>query len=290
MLEVFSGDPFLAQRAAQAAAGAGARRLADLAAVRAALSQGTLVAQPSVLHLPDLGLGAPGRRSLLGELAAASGPFFASDGELSLSLQAELQALAPLTVLPTPKGPELLRWVQAELKGAGVSADTSAAQQLITLLGADLARIAQEIQRLSALDGSLTASRVAALVAVPAPVDTFSLLEALAREPALALVRAEALLEQGEPPLRLLATLAWHYDLLLRVQLSQLRSPLALAKRLGAHPFPVRRALALPLAVQTIAHALEQLYTVERQLKSGAEARAALVAALAGLALNAPAR
>lgn len=116
--------------------------------------------------------------------------------------------------LPTPRFDRLPRFVAEELDAAGVRYVGDVPQTLADLFGDDPAAIAAEAQKLAVLDEPVNAERVRALANRPAARSAFDLIERLvAGDAAGALQITRDLLERGEAPQRVFGALSWQFGL-----------------------------------------------------------------------------
>src|SRR5690606_20231768 len=115
---------------------------------------------------------------------------------------------------PTPRYEALPRWVTKELDANQVTDDRDVPSTLAELFGEDVAAIASEIAKLTALDEKFTAERVRQLANRTAVHDAFDLIDAIAKgDAATALQIARQLLAEGEAPQRVLGALVWQFML-----------------------------------------------------------------------------
>jgi DNA polymerase III delta subunit len=190
-----------------------------------------------------------------------------------------------------PRGPNLLRWISATAKSAGVEIDQRAAQVLGSRLypqtwqqkpnnprydvPPDLDRLTQEIEKLAvaALPGSITAEHVERLVAAVADDQLFRFTDALVRrQTRTAVAELEKLLGSGEEPYAIVAQAMQQAELAVVAEHISGKDPVAAGRDLGlSNPARMssvassRRGLARGSA-QTD---LEQALAVDRQVKRG---------------------
>lgn len=313
MILAFSGDPFLARRAflravaERSGGGDGAEvvRLgagADERALRDACAQGGLFGATAVGLDLDEAVPAGGQAAsaaktrlidaLAETLAASSGvDVLVLDPSAPPGRQKRYRDHGELRHLPTPRFAALQRWVQDELRAAGVVTRGDVAGVLADLFGDDLPGIAGEIEKLAALGEPLEAERVRTLANRPAARTAFDLIEATASgDSGAALGIARSLIEAGEPPARVFATLGWQLDLVARVwALMEARSGLgadAAAKELGASPYPTKRAMAVArrLGEPTLLRVCDLFVACDARAKSGGDPEWQLEACVLGLA------
>jgi DNA polymerase-3 subunit delta len=198
--------------------------------------------------------------------------------------RAQVSAVEPL------KGRALRAHVQERLRKRKVQLREDALEELIERVGQDLRRLVGEIDKLEAFaadrKGPLTADDVAAVSGRGLAAPLYKMADAYsARSVPVVLGLMEDALEDGEAPLRILATL--------HRALRQVRGARALAEaragkdeivsRLGLIPFKVGDVLeaARRWSEPELRTALRALDVADRRIKLGTEPRAALVAAVA---------
>jgi len=191
---------------------------------------------------------------------------------------------------PTPRFRERVVFVQNLLKARGLKAP-AAVVHLLAESEADTEGLVREVEKLALLPPPLTPERVAPLLGWPAAASAFDLLDPLARrEPGEALGIARALLARGEPPLKILGALSWHYARLSELGFFLEAHPRAreeeIARALGVAPFSARRLLSAHrrLGKSRIERALSLLLETELAVKTGADPEARLLALLVRLA------
>ena len=162
-------------------------------------------------------------------------------------------------------------------------------EELFEQVGQDLRRLMGELDKLEAFAGGgkgpLGAEEVASVVGRGLGQPLYRLGDAFtARRPVEVLALMETVLEEGEPPLKVLATL--HYAAR-RVRaaraLRDTREPReSLAARLGVPPFKVPDLMdaARSWSDEELRGAVAALSAADQAIKTGADARAALVAAV----------
>ncbi len=145
-----------------------------------------------------------------------------------------------------PKRPAEARdWVEARLRAQGRRAARGAAAALVEQVGLDLDRLAQEIDKACLYAGERTevdAEDFAAVGSGVRPLALYELTDALGRRDLVAALRRLAgLLEQGEPPLVILAALANHFRRLVRARDCEPLESAEIARRLSIHPFAAEK-------------------------------------------------
>jgi len=309
----FSGDPFLARRAARSALrerGVGAAEMVTFGEglepgdVGRAAAQGGLFGPVALfLDFDEAFSGQAGVQPRNEAIAALEGLDEAAlvvvlDSSATPARQKRYRALGALDHRPAPRYERLPRWVASELKDAGVRFESGVPQALADLFGEDPAAIVSEIAKLAVLDEEVDAERVRLLANRPAARDAFDLIErVVAGDAAAALSVARGLLERGEAPQRVFGALTWQFSLVARAVALRAAEPAADARRaaaaLGAHPVAARRALAIAehFDETSLRQALHLLLDADGRAKSGGDPEWALEGAVLALARGfAPAR
>lgn len=265
MILSFSGDPFLATRAARRALrarGFRAEETTELGEGMSAPGVAQLAAQSGLFGQVALLLdfdaafrgqsGVKPRNEVLKVLEGVPQDTFVVVLDLGATpaRQKTYAALGLHENLPTPRFNALTHWVRQELQAAGVEAEKDVPDTLADLFGEDLPGIAAEIQKLAALDETLTSGRVREIANRPASRDAFDLIEAISNADARrALGVCRSLIAQGEAPPRVLGALTWQYNLVARcVGLQEGRARVdagLVAQTLKVKPFVAQKALAL---------------------------------------------
>ena len=148
-----------------------------------------------------------------------------------------------------PRDAELPGWVQQRAKAKGGEIERDAAAVLAALIGSDLRLLDQEIEKLLlyAEDRKVNVEDVQALVSRARETSVFDLVDCVGhRQAGRALMLLHHLLDEGEPPLYLLAMLARQIRILIQVSSLQAQgmSQPDIATRLKLHPFVVEKGLA----------------------------------------------
>ena len=206
---------------------------------------------------------------------------------------------AAVTPADPPKGRGLRAFVDERLRQRKLQVDEDGVVELVERVGQDLRRLMGEIDKLEAFAQSggkaaLSAEDVAAVMGRGMAPPLYKLADALAARKAVgALEVLAALLEEGEPALRILATL--------HRSLRQVRGAKALqarraprdevARRLQIPPFKVGDVLeaARRWSEPELVRAFQALGEADRRLKSSVAAEVALGAAIV-LACGTPGR
>lgn len=185
--------------------------------------------------------------------------------------------------LPTPRFNGLVTWIRGELQDAGLRFSRDVPETLADLFGEDLPGISGEIAKMQALGEELTGDRVRQIVGRAAARDAFDLIDAIVKgDTGKALSVCDSLLVQGEAPQRVMGALNWQFDLVARcVALRESRGRLPdsdLAKALGAKPFVAKKAKAIAsgLGEGELRACLAAMLESDRALKGGRDERWAL--------------
>jgi DNA polymerase-3 subunit delta len=265
MILSFSGDPFLAPRAAKralAARGFRSEEITELGEGMLAAEVEQLAAQSGlfgqVALLLDFDAAFKGQAGVKPRNAVVAALGRVADGttvvvidcNATASRQKTYRKLGELDHLPTPRFEALVHWVRGELKAEGVRFGAEVPQVLADLFGEDLPSIASEILKLSVLDEELSGERVLTLANRLAARDAFDLIEAMASgNAAAALTICRSLTAQGEAPQRVMGALAWQFHLVARcVGFRESRAkidPGFVAQTLKLRPFVAKKALGI---------------------------------------------
>lgn len=264
MILSFSGDPFLASRAARQALRARGFRSAEITElaeemraqqVAQLLRQAGLFGQVALFLDFDAAFkgqaGVKPRNEVMKvlEQAGDEANVVILDLAATPARQKQLAKFANHEHLPTPRFQALTHWVRAELSAAGVSFDKDVPEILSDLFGEDLPSIAAEIQKLAVLGELLDSAQVREIVNRPAARDAFDLIEAITqKDAARALGICQNLMAQGEAPPRILGAVLWQYNLITRcVGLMRSRATTdasLVVQTLKVKPFVAQKALA----------------------------------------------
>lgn len=291
MILSFSGDPFLAARAARRALRARGFRpedVTELAEGMTAPQVAQLAAQSGLFGQVALALefdvafrgqgGVKPRNEVLKVLETVPPDTFVvvTDFTATPARQKTYSALGEHEQLPTPRFNALTNWVRQELKDAGIRCEKDVPQTLADLFGEDLPGIAAEIQKLAVLDEVLSSPLVREIVNRPASRDAFDLIDAVSQGDAgraLGIIRS--LLAQGEAPPRVLGALTWQYTLVARcVGLKEGRAKTdagLVTQTLKVKPFVAQKALALaqPLDEKRLKDLMTALLEADVAMKTG---------------------
>lgn len=290
MILSFSGDPFLAPRAARRSLRARGFRAQDVTelgegmtppGVAQLAAQSGLFGQTALLLDFDAAFkgqaGIKPRNETLKVLEGVQDTLVVVlDLGATPARQKTYGELGTHESLPTPRFGALTHWVRQELQAAGLEAERDVPDTLADLFGEDLPGIAAEIQKLAVLDETLTSERVREIANRPASRDAFSLIEAVsAGDVRRALHVCRSLVAQGEAPPRVLGALTWQYTLVARcvgLQAGRARVDAGLvAQTLKVKPFVAQKALALakPLDEAGLKRVLTSLLRADVAMKTG---------------------
>ena len=308
MIVSFSGDPFLARRAAKrflAQRGLGAQSYAEhgegLDAETIALQAAqTGLFGPAALLL-DFGeafrgqAGVKPRNEAMAALKAVGEDALVVvvDPDATPARKKSWRALGDHTEVPTPRYESLPRWVKAELDAAGIRYTAEVPAALADIFGEEPAAIVAEIGKLGVLDEEFDVARVRQLANRPASRDAFDLIDAIAAgDPPRALAITRQLLAAGEAPQRVFGALIWQFMLVGKaVAISRRHAPRKVGPQqaaavLKAKPFVVQKALRLAagLSESDVELALGELLAADVRAKTGGDPEWALEAAVLRLA------
>jgi DNA polymerase-3 subunit delta len=304
----FSGDPFLARRAARRALQERGVRPGEVTELGEGLEkdqvvqlagQGGLFGQVALLL--DFGAAFSGQAGVrprdelmeaLADLPDAA-LVVVIDPDATPARQKRWAALGEHRSSPTPRYEALPRWVRSELEAAGLRFEPDVPAVLAELFGEDPAAIASEVNKLAALDEVLTAERVRQVANRAAVHDAFDLVDAVASGDArTALEIARQLLDEGEAAQRVLGALAWQFTLLAKAVALRERSPGGrvspgrAASVLKAKPYAVQKTLRLAARLDEadVTAALAALLDADVASKTGRDPGWALESAVLTLA------
>jgi DNA polymerase-3 subunit delta len=265
MILAFSGDPFLATRAAHRALkarGFHSEETTELgegmtaAQVQQLAAQSGLFGQVALLLDFDAAFKGQAGVKLRNEVLKAleqtppDTTIVILDLEASAARQKTYKELGEFFDNPTPRFGALIHWIRQELTEEKVRFLKDVPETLADLFSEDLPGLAAEIQKLAVLDEELSSERVIAIVNRPASRDAFDLIEATANGNAqAALAACRSLIAQGEAPPRVLGSLTWQYNLVARcVAMREGRAKVdasLIAQTLKIKPFVAQKALAI---------------------------------------------
>jgi DNA polymerase III subunit delta len=265
MIAAFSGDPFLASRAArrhlkakgfrneeitELSEGMTGEQVAQLAAQSGLFGQVALLLEFDAAFKGQAGVKPRNEVIKTLEHIPQDTLVVVLDLEASESRQKTYKSLGENYHYPTPRFSALTHWIRQELTEEKVRFQKDVPDTLADLFGEDLPSIASEVQKLAVLDEELSGQQVREIVNRPAARDAFNFIEATANGNASeALSVCKSLLAQGEAPARVLGALTWQYNLVARcVALREDRSrvdPGLVTQTLKVKPFVAQKALAI---------------------------------------------
>ncbi len=291
MISAFSGDAFLATRAARRvlrARGFRVEEVTELGEGMQAAEVAQLAAQSglfgNVALLLDFSAAFKGqggvkpRNEVLKVLETVPDDTFVVvlDLETTSSRQKTYKALGDHYDYPTPRFSALTHWVRQELTENKVRFHKDVPDTLADLFGEDLPSLAAEVQKLAVLDEELSSERLKEIVNRPASRDAFDFIEATAAgDLKRALLVCQSLMAQGEAPPRILGALMWQYDLVARVvalQESRARVDVSLVTQtLKLKPFVAQKVLATSqhLSEATLLYVLRLILDADVAMKTG---------------------
>ena len=298
MILAFSGDPFLATRAARRALASRGFRGEDVTelgegmdaeAVARLAAQGGLFGQVALLLDFDAAFrgqaGVKPRNEVVRALEGVpdDAVIVVLDLGATASRQKAYGALGVHEHVPTPRFGALTHWIRTELTEAGVRFERDVPDTLADLFGEDLPSTASEIRKLAALDEELSAERVREIANRPAARDAFDLIDAIVEGDAgRALATGRSLTAQGEAPQRVLGALSWQMNLVSRcvgLQEGRARTDAGMVQQaLKVKPFVAKKALAIArkLDEDALRRALVAMRDADVAMKTGRDERRAL--------------
>jgi DNA polymerase III delta subunit len=189
--------------------------------------------------------------------------------------------------LPLLDEPELDDWLARRAEALGVTLGPEARRELVHSVGPDLERADHELEKLAAYAAGRTIglADVRALVSGAVENDVFVLTRAVARGDTRAAVEMlERVLDDGEPPQRLIGLLTWQFRLLLAAGGARSDADLERAvtqMKLSRGALLRARREAPRLSRAAVTRAYETLYAADMAIKGGrADPRTALQLAI----------
>jgi DNA polymerase III subunit delta len=184
------------------------------------------------------------------------------------------RAMVKLFLLP--RGPEMVRWIQAKAKEAGGQFTIPAAQQLVQLVGEEPRQMDQEIQKLLAYVNykrPVELDDVQAVTADTAEGDIFQLVDAVGhRNSKQALAMLQRLLEEQDA-ITIFGMVVRQFRLLLQVreQMDEGRSPEQTAQAVHIHPFVAKKLTdqARTFTLITLESIYHHLLDLDQATKTG---------------------
>lgn len=182
---------------------------------------------------------------------------------------------------------ELRRWITDRVENLGGEITPLVTDLLARSVGPNLWRLSGEIEKLVNYSSEVTAESVELLVEASESDDVFALVDAVGEGKArAALSHAHAILQAGRGELYLLAMLSRQFRLIAQVGhlKRQAQSEAQIAKRLGLHPFVVRKVAAQTKGFDPsdVKEAYRLLREADLKLKTTAQEGAVVVDLLIG--------
>jgi len=310
MIVSFSGDEFLARRAAkrylaqQGLEPGSVREIGEglrSEEIALASSQANLFG-PAALLL-DFGAAFSGQAGIKArndamsalENVAAAALVVVIDPTATAARKRSYGALGDHIETPTPRYEALPRWVRAELDAAGVRYQPAVPAELAAIFGEDPASLVAEIGKLSVLDEEFSVERVRQIANRPASRDAFDMIDAIALgDGGKALAIARQLLDEGEAPQRVFGALVWQFGIVAKaVALIERNLPKRVtgqqaASVLKVRPFVATKALNLAAGLDEgeLRLLLSELLAADVRAKSGGDAQWALESVVLRLATH----
>jgi DNA polymerase-3 subunit delta len=147
-----------------------------------------------------------------------------------------------------PSEKEAPRWLIEKAKEKGKILSHRAAFLLVEMVGSDLDTLVSELEKICTFIGDgdrIEAEDIEAAATSQRSFSMFDLFDQVkARQPGKAIKSLRSLILSGEPPLKILSSLAWQIRTLWQVKggLGQGLSEAQLIERLKLHPFAVKKA------------------------------------------------
>jgi len=181
--------------------------------------------------------------------------------------------------LPTPNNSQLKKWLSTYCSKNKIKIDDEAITEIITLIGNDLMRLVNELNKIKHYDSEkISRAIVKELVKANYQDDIFKLTDALAdKNRKLALNLLSRQLIMGNEPLALLGTINWQFKSLLKIKSTLLSDPKItpnkIASEIGLHPFVVTKNInaVKKFTLEELINIQNELFDLETQLKSGAK-------------------
>ncbi len=158
----------------------------------------------------------------------------------------QVQKIGELRDCSGPGRPaEVRAWIESRIRASGKEPSRGTAAALLDLVGADLDRLAMELDKACLYAGErseVTAEDVAAVTGDLRPRALYELTDAIGgRQLAEALRILGHLMDQGDAPLAVLGALANHFRRLLRTKECKPLEAREVQRRLSVHPFTARK-------------------------------------------------
>jgi DNA polymerase-3 subunit delta len=200
----------------------------------------------------------------------------ASHPILKLAQEQHKTGKAHIKEYKQPKEGQLFNWIQEQARDRGGDISWDASMKMVQLAGDNRRQLELEIDKLLlyAGDRQVTEADVESLTSRTREADVFELVDCVGRQQAdEALRQLHQLLDENEPPLRLLAMLARQIRIL--IQVSELRaqrmSQSEIAKQLKLHPYVVKKGAgqALNFTMDQLERAHSLVVDTDWRIKTG---------------------
>jgi DNA polymerase-3 subunit delta len=173
------------------------------------------------------------------------------------------------------KPADVRRWIESRLAQRKVRASGGVANALFEHVGADLDRLALEIEKLclyAGEGGTLEVEHVAELVGQLRPRALYELTDAIGERRLTSALRVVCeLSDQGEAPLALVGALANHFRRLMRAREIRPLDAGEVQRRLGLHPFAAQKVVdqARRFDLRRLRACLDAVRRTDEALKGG---------------------
>ena len=217
-------------------------------------------------------------KNLLGKIAPSSVVVFVEPGKPDK----RLGLFRALSKSPNAKyfGPiepgKLTSFVEKEVACRAGRINREAARLLADFIGEDLWRLASEIEKLIAYTagGEIGEKAIQKLVAQSLESNVFSLLDKLALDDkGRAFDELEKVLRSGEPPLRVMGAINYHWRLIAQVKQAgrKSRNHFEIARLIGASPFQVKKAIgaANKFSWKELSDTYQKIFQIDVAVKTG---------------------
>jgi DNA polymerase-3 subunit delta len=176
-----------------------------------------------------------------------------------------------------PRRPAEVRdWIEARIRAEGKRAGRGAAGSLFDLVGADLDRLAREVEKVCLYVGDrerVSSEDVAEVTGQLRPRALWELTDAIGgRDLGSALRVLGDLQRQGEAPLAVIGALANHFRRLVRARECRPLEPSEVQRRLALHPFAAKKLVeqARRLEPWRLRRCLDEIRRADDAVKGGA--------------------
>jgi len=165
---------------------------------------------------------------------------------------------------------ELARWASSTAKDEGGELDAKTAAYLVRQVGTDQWRLWTELQKLLAYNPVITIESVNQLVEPNLQASAFELLDAVLAGKAATFVELLSRLKGSEDPYKLFGLLVSQIQTLALAITAQGKSPDAIAKETGIHPFVLRKMqpLTRTISYKQLQSVIASVALADTQMKS----------------------